>query len=75
MVGCTLNSCVRVSSIKTSRKFRNRKLKVVVDLSMSGARTKNYISSPAFNGHSAVESAVVQMLDEGVQVVQQVKWN
>ena len=49
--------------------------KVVVDLSMSGARTKNYISSPAFNGHSAVESAVVQMLDEGVQVVQQVKWN
>ncbi|MBW2613175.1 MAG: hypothetical protein JRE14_17405 [Deltaproteobacteria bacterium] len=50
-------------------------LKVVVDLSLSGARTKNYISSPAFNDLSAVESAVVQMLDEGVQVVRQVMWN
>ncbi len=75
VVGCTLNSCVRVSSIETSRKFRKRNLKVVVDLSLSGARTKNYISSPVFNGLSAVESAVVQMLDEGVQVVRQVKWN
>jgi len=75
MGGCTLNSCVRVSSIETSRKFRNRNLQVVVDLSLSGARTMNYISSPAFNGLSAVESAVVQMLDEGIQVVRQVEWN
>ena len=75
MGGCTLNSCVRVSSIETSRKFRNRNLQVAVDLSLSGARTKNYISSPAFNGLSAVESAVAQMLDEGIQVVRQIEWN
>jgi hypothetical protein len=75
MAGCTLNSCVRVSSIETSRKFRNRNLQVVVDLSLSGARTKNYIPSPTFNGFSAVESAVVQMLDEGIQVVRQIEWN
>ncbi|MEN8246152.1 MAG: hypothetical protein ABFS43_14760 [Thermodesulfobacteriota bacterium] len=74
IVGCTLNSCVRVSSIETSKKFRNRNLQVIVDLSLSGARAKNYISSPAFNGLSAVESAVVQMLEEGVQVVRHVKW-
>jgi hypothetical protein len=75
MGGCTLNSCVRVSSIETSRKFRNRNLQVVVDLSLSGARAKNYISSPLFNGLSAVEYAVVQMLDEGIQVVRQIEWN
>ena len=74
MAGCTLNSCVRVSSIETSRKFQNRNLQVVVDLSLSGARTKSYISSPAFNGLSAVESAVGQMLDEGIQVVRQIEW-
>lgn len=75
MGGCTLNSCVRVSSIETSRKFRNKNLQVVVDLSLSGARAKNYISSPAFYGLSAVEAAVVQMLDEGVQVVREIEWN
>jgi hypothetical protein len=73
--GCTLNSCVRVSSIETSRKFRYRNLQVVVDVSLSGARTKNYIPSLAFNGRSAVESAVVQMLDEGVQVARRIEWN
>ena len=75
MGGCTLNSCVRVSSIETSKKFRNRNLQVVVDLSISGARIKNYISSRVFNGLSAVESAVVQMLDEGIKVVRQIEWN
>lgn len=73
--GCTLNSCVRVSAIETSRKFRDRGLKVVVDLSMAGARTNNYISAPGFNGLSAVESAVAQMLEEGIKVVRQVEWN
>lgn len=72
MGGCTLNSCVRVSSIQASRKFRGRNLKVVVDLSLCGARAKNYMPSPVFNGLSAVESAVVQMLDEGIQVVRQI---
>jgi hypothetical protein len=75
MGDCTLNSCVRVSSIETSRKFQNRKLRAVVDLSLTGARIKNYLSSPAFNGLSAVESAVVQMTAEGEQVVRQVEWN
>mgnify|MGYP001819406315 FL=1 len=75
MGGCTLNSCVRVSSIETSKKFRNRNLQVVVDLSISGARIKNYISSRVFSGLSAVESAVVQMLDEGIKVVRQIEWN
>lgn len=54
---------------------KNRNLQVVVDLSMSGARINNYISSPVFNGLSAVESAVAQMLDEGIQIVRQIKWN
>ncbi len=49
-------------------------LEVVVDLSLCGARTKNYASSHAFNGLSAVESAVVQMLNEGIQVVQRIEW-
>ncbi len=75
MGGCTLTSCVRVSSIEISRKFKARNLQVVVDLSLSGARTKNYIPSPIFNDLSAVESAVVQMLDEGIQVVRQIEWN
>ena len=75
MGGCTLNSCVRVSSIETARKFQNENLQVVVDLSLSGARTKNYISVPDFNGLSAVESAVAQMLNEGIQVVRQIKWD
>lgn len=74
MGGCTLNSCIRVSSIETARKFRDRNLQVVVDLSLSGARTQNYVSSPAFNGLSAVESAVAQMRDEGIQVVRQIEW-
>jgi hypothetical protein len=75
MGGCTLNSCVRVSSIETSRKFENKNLQVVVDLSLSGARTNNYVSSPDFKGLSAVESAVIQMLDEGIRVVRQIRWN
>ncbi len=74
MGGCTLNSCVRISSIETLKQFRKRNLQVIVDLNLSGARTKNYIPSPGFNGISAVESAVVQMLDEGIQVVRQIEW-
>ena len=74
MGGCTLNSCVRVSAIETLRKFRSRKFQLVVDLSLSGARARNYISSPAFNDISAVEAAIAQMLDEGIQVARQVEW-
>ena len=72
--GCTLNSCVRVSSIETRRYFNKKNLRVVVDLSICGARTRNYLPSPFYNGLSAVESAVQQMTAAGVDVVRRVKW-
>ena len=43
--GCTLNSCVRVSAIETRNCFRDEGLDVVVDLSLSGARSSNYMNS------------------------------
>ena len=75
MGGCTLNSCVRVSSIETQHHFESQKLQVVVDLSLSGARASNFLSSSLYGGLSAVESAVREMLSEGVRVVQHVEWN
>lgn len=72
--GCTLNSCVRVSSIETQIRFKDRNLQVVVDLSLCGARTRNFIPSPTFGGLSAVESAVRQMTAAGVKVVRRVGW-
>jgi len=72
--GCTLNSCVRVSSIETLRHFKSKNLRVVVDLSICGARTRNFLPSSLYNGLSAVESAVYQMASAGVQVVHQVEW-
>jgi len=74
MGGCTLNSCVRVSSIDTMRLFENQGLQVVVDLSISGARTSNFITSSQFGGLSSVESAIQQMREAGVQVVRHVTW-
>ena len=72
--GCTLNSCVRVSSMEAQKEFRHRQLQVIVDLSMCGARTRNFIPSPVFGGLSAVESAVKQMLKAGVHVVSCIDW-
>lgn len=72
--GCTFNSCVRVSSIETRTRFKDRNLQVVVDLSLCGARTRNFIPSPTFGGLSAVESAVRQMTAAGVKVVRRVEW-
>jgi nicotinamidase-related amidase len=72
--GCTLNSCVRVSSIETQTRFKDRNLQVVVDLSLCGARTRNFIPSPTFEELSAVESAVRQMTAAGVKVVRHVEW-
>ena len=69
--GCTLNSCVRVSSIEILQQFKNDNLRVVVDLSICGARLRNYIPSPLYGEVSAVASAVSQMTAAGVQVV---KW-
>ncbi len=74
MGGCTLNSCVRVSSIETQKQFGDRKLQVVVDLDLSAARVKNYKKSPMHGGLSAVESAVREMEASGVRVVRRVKW-
>jgi hypothetical protein len=73
MGGCTLNSCVRVSSIETQQLQRDR-LQVVVDLSLCGARSGNYIRSPEFGGVSSVEAAVTEMLEAGVQVVPRLQW-
>jgi nicotinamidase-related amidase len=72
--GCTLNSCVRVSSIETLRYFKSKHLRIVVDLSICGARTRNFRPSLSYNGLSAVESAVHQMTAAGVQVVRRVEW-
>jgi nicotinamidase-related amidase len=72
--GCTLNSCVRVSAIETRQYFGEMQLQVVVDMSLSGARTRNYHPSAQYEGVSAVESAVRQMQVAGVQVVRQVQW-
>jgi len=72
--GCTLNSCVRVSSIETLRYFKSKNLRIVVDLSICGARTRNFLPSPLYGGLSAVESAVHQMTAAGVQVVRRVEW-
>jgi hypothetical protein len=73
IAGCTLNSCVRVSAIETAENFKN--LNVMVDLRLCGARMKNYLSSPYFKGISAVKSAVAQMQDAGVEVVEAIKWH
>jgi len=74
MGGCTLNSCLRVSAIETQEFFQNQNLQVVVDLSLCGARLRNYVPGLQFEGFSAIESAVRQMLSAGVQVVQRVTW-
>jgi len=72
--GCTLNSCLRVSSIETFEYYKKKSLQVVVDLNLSGARMTNFIKSPAYNGLSAVESAIRQMTEAGVKVVKHVSW-
>lgn len=74
MGGCTLNSCVRVSAIETQRRFGESGLQVVVDLSLCGARTSNFLPSAEFGGMSSVESAVREMVSEGVTVVPHVEW-
>jgi hypothetical protein len=74
MGGCTLNSCVRVSSIDAMRFFQDHGLQVTVDLSICGARTGNFKPSSQYSGLSSVDSAVRHMREAGVQVVPQVNW-
>ena len=66
--GCTLNSCVRVSAIETQTFFKQQGLQVMVNLSLAGARTRNFIASPFYGGLSSVESAIQQMQSAGVIV-------
>jgi nicotinamidase-related amidase len=74
MGGCTMNSCVRVSAIETRNRFREAGLDVVVDLSISGARSSNYMNSPLFGGLSSVELAIREMSASGVTVAERVEW-
>jgi hypothetical protein len=74
IAGCTLNSCVRVSSIETQKYFKDKGLQIVVDLSLAGARTSAFLPSSSYGGLSAVESAVRDMTDAGVRVAQCVQW-
>jgi len=70
--GCTLNSCVRISAIETQKNFKD--LQVVVDLSLSGARSRNFIKAALFGGLSSVEAAVQEMQKNGVVVVAFTNW-
>ncbi len=74
MAGCTLNSCIRKSSIDTHKYFKEGLLQIVVDLSLSGARAGSYMQSSLYDGLSAVESAVREMTGAGVKVAQCVQW-
>ena len=69
-----MNSCVRKSAIDAQRYFKGSHLQLVVDLSLSGARTVNYEPSSSYGGLSVVESAVGEMMKEGVRVVECVRW-
>jgi nicotinamidase-related amidase len=72
--GCTLNSCVRVSAIEIGNHFRDAGLEVIVDLSLCGARSSNYLDSSQFGGMSAVEFAIREMSASGVTLAERVDW-
>ena len=74
MAGCTLNSCIRKSSIDTHRCFKEGMFQIVVDLNLSGARAGSYMQSSLYGGLSAVESAVREMTGAGVRVAECVRW-
>jgi len=72
--GCTLNSCVRISSVEVQSLFPVNQLQVIVDVSLRGARGRNYLPAPMFGGVSPAESAVAQMAGAGVAVAKGVHW-
>ena len=74
MGGCTLNSCLRVSAVATRNALPPEQLQVVVDLSLCGARTTNYLNAEQFGGISPVEAAMREMAESGVVVTSQVTW-
>jgi len=73
--GCTLNSCVRISSLETLAFFKDMDLEVVVDVSICGARLRNFSPSAMYAGRSAVASTVQQMAAAGIRVVRRIEWN
>ena len=83
--GCTTTSCVRVSSQRIKRAHPD--LDVVVDLSLCGARDANHEKTAAADaelvaiygpelchGRSAVDLAIHQMREAGVEVVERYHW-
>eukprot|EP00668_Euglena_longa_P014699 GGOE01018705.1.p3 GENE.GGOE01018705.1~~GGOE01018705.1.p3 ORF type:complete len:123 (+),score=27.83 GGOE01018705.1:552-920(+) len=85
--GCTTTSCVRVSSQAVQRRFGPAGLRVVVDLSLCGARRDNYdaqqterdgqlrgIYGDRIVGRSAVDLAILQMEEAGVEVAAEFDW-
>jgi hypothetical protein len=72
--GCTLNSCVRVSSVQVQKRFGPKGLQVVVDLEGCGARARNYAPSSLFEGRAPVAAALQEMHRNGVIVAQAVDW-
>ena len=68
------NKLSSMSAIETQRAFKHKDLQVVVDLNLCGARARNFKPSMQFGGISAVDSAVQQMSDAGVIVVNGVNW-
>jgi hypothetical protein len=75
MGGCTLNSCLRISSLEVISAFHDTGLNIIVDLSLCGARASNYGNSTQFGGISGVEMAINQMKSEGVKVTEGVEWS
>ena len=74
IAGCTLNSCVRISTIETQKCFKDQGLQIVVDLSLARARLSSFRPSSLYGGLSAVESAVQEMIEAGVRVAHCVQW-
>eukprot|EP01045_Picozoa_sp_COSAG04_P004496 COSAG04_NODE_196_length_20686_cov_2.719823_1_plen_203_part_00 len=86
--GCTTTSCVRVSSQSVHRAYAARGLRVVVDLSLCGARLDNHDRDgraaedevllreygEEVGGRSAVDLALLQMRRSGVALVEEYPW-
>lgn len=85
--GCTTTSCVRVSSQAVREQYGGPDLRVVVDLSLCGARTDNHLpladrdpdllriyGRELCKGRSPVDLAILQMRQSGVEVVESFDW-
>eukprot|EP00727_Mastigamoeba_balamuthi_P006974 m51a1_g2898 hypothetical protein (190) ;mRNA; f:463293-463862 len=66
--GCTTNSCVRVSAVRTKRELPGLAVRVALDL--CGARAANYLPQPHTGGVPPVAAAVEEMRAAGVEVIE-----